>query len=155
MPTNFLKKIREERGMSARALALKIDVSPQLISNFENNRSNISQEVAKKITDELGITHEYLMSGVSRENRTLTKTTMAKAIKMVAQYYEKQGIDNDALITISTELYLQLLDLEASRNDNSLREFFKHTREKLAVGLAAKCLLDDPEIKIDYEKNKS
>ena len=62
---------------------------------------------------------------------------------------------HDALITISTELYLLLLDLQASNNDNSLKEFFKHTREKLAVGLAAKCLLDSPEIKIDYEKNKS
>ena len=47
--SNFLKKIREDKKIGQSELALRIGVSKQLLSGFENGRSGVSNEVLKKL----------------------------------------------------------------------------------------------------------
>ncbi|MBW9154267.1 helix-turn-helix transcriptional regulator [Clostridium estertheticum] len=46
---NKLKKIRNEKKLTVRALAKKADVSPSFISGIENNVANPTLDVVKRI----------------------------------------------------------------------------------------------------------
>jgi hypothetical protein len=49
--------------------------------------------------------------------------------------------DKDTIIKISTELYTLIVDFHELNNESDKQNFIKLLEEKIAVGLAAKCLL--------------
>ena len=63
--SNFLKKIREDKKIGQSELAVKIGVSKQLLSGFENGRSGISNEVLQKLADVLEVSSDAILTGKS------------------------------------------------------------------------------------------
>jgi transcriptional regulator with XRE-family HTH domain len=56
-----LKRIREERNLSLRDIAKKIDISPSFLSQIENGKTNPSVATLKAIADALSTTIAALM----------------------------------------------------------------------------------------------
>ena len=63
--SNFLKKIREDKKIGQSELALRIGVSKQLLSGFENGRSGVSNEVLKKLAEALDVSPDAILIGKS------------------------------------------------------------------------------------------
>ena len=51
-----LRKIRENRGISGRALALQVGVVPSQVSKIENGITNPSLDLLQRLCEALGIT---------------------------------------------------------------------------------------------------
>lgn len=56
-----LKKLREERGVYQRDLAVYIGVTPTTISYYEANRKKPQMEKLNKIAEFFGVTVDYLL----------------------------------------------------------------------------------------------
>lgn len=143
MPKNFLKKIREEKGISQSKLASSVGVSKQLLSGFENGRSGVSNEVLGKIAKFLGVSSDYVLSG---KNKGVVdgkdKENLAKAMSMAFDFYGEE-FDKDTLIKIATQIYVLMVDFDDIRDDDGkIKSFKNHLAEDVANGLAAKCFLD-------------
>ncbi len=73
----YLKKIRERKGLTIRALAKYSDVSNSYISQIERGIRFPSADILKKLAGPLGLTDEFIM----REAGYITKSPKPKAIK--------------------------------------------------------------------------
>jgi transcriptional regulator with XRE-family HTH domain len=62
-----LRSRREQSGLSVRALARLVDVSPSFISQIENSKANPSVGTLLAIVSALGITLDELFNGVPRD----------------------------------------------------------------------------------------
>jgi transcriptional regulator with XRE-family HTH domain len=58
-----IKKLRLAHGLTQRELAKKIGASPGLISFIERDRNKPSYEIIRRISNVLGTTTDYLISG--------------------------------------------------------------------------------------------
>jgi len=62
-----IRKIRNEKGMTLKELADKIDITPGYISQIERDLTEPSLTILKKIAAQLGVTLTTLLSENSRE----------------------------------------------------------------------------------------
>ena len=56
-----LRELRQEKGLSAKALSLIIDVSDAAIINWENNVNDIKGEYLARLAQYFGVTTDYLL----------------------------------------------------------------------------------------------
>jgi transcriptional regulator with XRE-family HTH domain len=139
--TNFLKKIREDKKIGQTELANRIGVTKQLLSGFENGRSGISNEVLIKLAEELQVSPDAILTGKSyKPLDQKNRQHLSEAMSMTFKNYGDE-FDKDTIIKISTELYSLIVDFHELNNDSNKQNFVKSLEEKIAVGLAAKCLL--------------
>jgi transcriptional regulator with XRE-family HTH domain len=139
--SNFLKKIREDKKIGQSELAVKIGVSKQLLSGFENGRSGISNEVLQKLADALEVSSDAILTGKSTKPfNEIGRKQLSEAMNMTFKFYGDE-FDRDTIIKISTELYSIIVDFDELKNDADREKFKKSLEEKIAVGLASNCFL--------------
>ena len=146
MAQNFLKQIREAKNIGQSELAQKVGVSKQLLSGFEKGRSGISNEVLQKLSQELGVSGDTILSGKSSNPfDEKGRKKLAEAMNMVFEFYGNE-FDKETIVRIATEVYGLMIDFDALNTKSAKIEFRKLLEEKIAVGLAAKCLLKQNEL---------
>ena len=139
--SNFLKKIREDKKIGQSELAVKIGVSKQLLSGFENGRSGISNEVLQKLADALEVSSDAILTGKSTKPFSeIGRKQLSEAMNMTFKFYGDE-FDRDTIIKISTELYSIIVDFDELKNDADREKFKKSLEEKIAIGLASNCFL--------------
>jgi transcriptional regulator with XRE-family HTH domain len=148
MQKNFLKQIREEKGISSAELARRVGMNKQNLWGFENEKNGVSNEVLQKLAKELGVSIDYIMTGkdseISEEKRV---EKLSYAMEEVFRFYEDEGFNKDTLIKIATELYHIIIDSERV-NENTDESLFRESLNKdIYRGLAAKCFLEINNVK--------
>ena len=139
--SNFLKKIREDKKIGQSELAVKIGVSKQLLSGFENGRSGISNEVLQKLADVLEVSSDAILTGKSiKPFSEIGRKQLSEAMNMTFKFYGDE-FDRDTIIRVSTELYSIIVDFDELKNDADREKFKKSLEEKIAIGLASNCFL--------------
>ena len=139
--SNFLKKIREDKKIGQSELAVKIGVSKQLLSGFENGRSGISNEVLQKLADVLEVSSDAILTGKSTKPFSeIGRKQLSEAMNMTFKFYGDE-FDRDTIIRVSTELYSIIVDFDELKNDADREKFKKSLEEKIAIGLASNCFL--------------
>jgi transcriptional regulator with XRE-family HTH domain len=139
--SNFLKKIREDKKIGQSELAVKIGVSKQLLSGFENGRSGISNEVLQKLADALEVSSDAILTGKSTKPFSeIGRKQLSEAMNMTFKFYGDE-FDRDTIIRVSTELYSIIVDFDELKNDADREKFKKSLEEKIAIGLASNCFL--------------
>jgi len=139
--SNFLKKIREDKKIGQSELAVKIGVSKQLLSGFENGRSGISNEVLQKLADALEVSSDAILTGKSTKPFSeIGRKQLSEAMNMTFKFYGDE-FDRDTIIKVSTELYSIIVDFDELKNDADREKFKKSLEEKIAIGLASNCFL--------------
>jgi transcriptional regulator with XRE-family HTH domain len=139
--SNFLKKIREDKKIGQSELAVKIGVSKQLLSGFENGRSGISNEVLQKLADVLEVSSDAILTGKSiKPFSEIGRKQLSEAMNMTFKFYGDE-FDRDTIIKVSTELYSIIVDFDELKNDADREKFKKSLEEKIAIGLASNCFL--------------
>lgn len=63
---NRLKQLRQERDLSVRGLALRVDISHTQLTHIENGKRNLTTENAQILARYFGVSVDYLL-GVSPE----------------------------------------------------------------------------------------
>ncbi len=76
---NKIKKLREERKMSRKELADKLQISYWALSKYENNERTPDITLLRKIAQEFGVSIEYL-AGLSDENLLLSTSPVIQKI---------------------------------------------------------------------------
>jgi len=71
-----IKIQREEIGLSQKALAEEVDISPAAINQFEKGEKKPSSEVLARIAGKLGVSTDYLL-GASDDKVSLTGNVAA------------------------------------------------------------------------------
>lgn len=62
-----IRKIRKERGITAKFVAEKVNISPALLSEIERGKLNVSIKLAIDLADFFGVTVDYLVRGNDNE----------------------------------------------------------------------------------------
>ncbi len=139
--SNFLKKIREDKKIGQSELAVKIGVSKQLLSGFENGRSGVSNEVLQKLADALEVSSDAILTGKSiKPFSDSGRKQLSEAMNMTFKFYGDE-FDKDTIVKVSTELYSIIVDFDELKNDADREKFRKSLEEKIAIGLASNCFL--------------
>ena len=139
--SNFLKKIREDKKIGQSELAVKIGVSKQLLSGFENGRSGVSNEVLQKLADALEVSSDAILTGKSiKPFSDSGRKQLSEAMNMTFKFYGDE-FDKDTIVKVSTELYSIIVDFDELKNDADREKFKKSLEEKIAIGLASNCFL--------------
>ena len=140
--SNFLKKIREDKKIGQSELAVKIGVSKQLLSGFENGRSGVSNEVLQKLADALEVSSDAILTGKSiKPFSEIGRKQLSEAMNMTFKFYGDE-FDRDTIIRVSTELYSIIVDFDELKNDADREKFKKSLEEKISIGLASNCFLN-------------
>jgi transcriptional regulator with XRE-family HTH domain len=68
-----IREVREHRRMTQDRLAEIADISKGFLSDFENNKRNISSEYLLRIANSLGTSVDYLLKGESTTTETVAR----------------------------------------------------------------------------------
>lgn len=147
MPQNFLKQIRESKKIGQSQLAKMTGVSKQLLSGFEKGRNGVSNEVLQRIGGALKVNPDHIMSGKTPDPfDEKGRKKLTEAMTMAFDFYGDE-FDKETLVRVATDIYGLMLDFDLLKKDAEKREFREELESKIALGLAAKCLLKSKKIK--------
>lgn len=91
-----LRKIREKKGITLKALAEKIGVSESLLSQIERNRVSPSIDTLFSIADALDIDYEYLFKDLSKKRKVqIVRKSEAKSIEAGGVRYTQLSVVKD------------------------------------------------------------
>lgn len=141
MSENFLKKIRETRGISQIDLAAKIGVTRGHLSNFESGKINLSPKVLTKAARALGVDVSEIKTG--KPDSQITPENKEKLLKAMIIANELYGanFDKEMIVNIATETYSLMMSSDSMNDEESEKCFLKLLKSKYIDGLAANCLL--------------
>jgi len=77
-----IAKKREELGFTQTELARRAGLKPPAISQYEGGSRNPSYEALIKLSNALGVTVDYLMSGIENEITNITAPSMKLLLKI-------------------------------------------------------------------------
>ncbi len=142
MSQNFLKKIREEKGIKASELARLVGVSRQNIYGYEQG-VGISNDVLIKIADALDVSANYILTGEeSRSENAIKSEYLSKAMEMTYKFYENDDLERNVMIKIATETYNLIANYNKIKDSANKEIFEKSMQDRIIKGLAAKCFLE-------------
>jgi HTH-type transcriptional regulator, competence development regulator len=81
----YIKKAREAKGFSLRALALRVDKTPATISQIENGLFQPSEELIQDIAKQLGESEDVLLGLTGRMSKELQEIA-AKRPQLFADF---------------------------------------------------------------------
>lgn len=92
-----LKRIREKKGLSMKAVADKIGITPQGYSRYENGTSSPSIDNLKRISDALGVSVDEILLGPDEKNpvRILLNLLIESTKKEKLKWYLSQSEELD------------------------------------------------------------
>lgn len=122
-----LKKSRNEKGMSLRELAAKVELSASFLSQIEQGKTSPSIENLKKIANTLDVRVSYLIEDEEEDlkNIQFTKNNDLK-------YMESKGsnIKMALLLASKKEKNMEPIIYEIGINGESGRDFYSHAGEE-------------------------
>lgn len=122
-------------------------VSKQLLSGFEKGRNGVSNEVLQRIGGALKVNPDHIMSGKTPDPfDEKGRKKLTEAMTMAFDFYGDE-FDKETLVRVATDIYGLMLDFDLLKKDAEKREFREELESKIALGLAAKCLLKSKKIK--------
>ena len=139
---NFLKEIREKRGLTPSELARRAGISKQSLNGFEKKRHGVSNEVLLKLADVLEVKMDEIVPGKYPPYLEKGRRDYLKAIKLSDKYYEKEKFDEELMVDIATELHNFLISFDSEEKTAKIALLRKDMHRKICQGLAAKCFLN-------------
>lgn len=73
---SFIRSARKMKGYTQASLAKAIDIDPKYISQFENCKALPSTGLLMALSDELGVSMEFLIRGTEASGKSIDKGTM-------------------------------------------------------------------------------
>jgi len=142
MSENFLKKIRETKGVSQIDLAAQIGINRSHLSNFESGKVNISSKVLVKAAKALGVDVSEIVTGkpdaqINPEN----KEKLLRAMIITNEIYGAD-FDKEMIVNIATEAYSMMINAESMNGEKNEESLLKLLKSKYVTGLAANCILN-------------
>lgn len=122
-----LKKSRNEKGMSLRELATRVELSASFLSQIEQGKASPSIENLKKIANTLDVRVSYLIEDEDDEIRNIQ---YIKENEM--RYLESRGsnIRMALLMPTNKEKNMEPIIYEIGINGESGRDFYSHGGEE-------------------------
>lgn len=122
-----LKKSRNEKGMSLRELATKVDLSASFLSQIEQGKASPSIENLKKIANTLDVRVSYLIEDEDEEIRNIQYNKESEM-----RYLESKGsnIKMALLMPTNKEKNMEPIIYEIGINGESGRDFYSHGGEE-------------------------
>lgn len=122
-----LKKSRNEKGMSLRELATRVELSASFLSQIEQGKASPSIENLKKIANTLDVRVSYLIEDEDDEIRNIQYTKENEV-----RYLESRGsnIKMALLMPTNKEKNMEPIIYEIGINGESGRDFYSHAGEE-------------------------
>ena len=141
---NFLKKIRQEKGLKQSDLARRAGVSRQLLWGYENGKFGVSSQILSKLAGALSVSPSYIVTGkTSSESLNSTeKKRMLEAIKTTSEFYKDHNFDQETVLKIAMEVYNFTTNFNDLKKEIGNNGFNKSLNDKIISGLAARCFID-------------
>lgn len=140
MKKNFLKQIRNQKGLTLKELSTIVKVSPQAISNYENFRVNLGKEALKRVSNALDVTIEQITStGVSQFSPQDQKL-LSQSMLMANEY--NSDLNQEEIVEIATQIFKLHHDYKIASDNKKKDDFKKNLKSQLMKGLAAKSFLN-------------
>lgn len=141
MSENFLKKIRETKGISQIDLAGRLGIARSHLSNFESGKVNLSAKVLTKISKVLGVDVSEITTGKpDAQFNPENKEKLLKAMIITNEIYG-ENFDKEMIVSIATEVYTLIKNADSINNEDDKENFQKLMKSKYITGLAANCVL--------------
>lgn len=140
MKNNFLKKIRTQKGLTLQELSVPAKVSPQAISNFENNRINLGKEALERVAEALDVTVEQITTTGISQFGAADQELLLNSMNLAHESYP--DLNQKELVEIATKIYKFHLDYEVFIENKTEDLFEQNLKSQLLEGLAAKAFID-------------
>ena len=141
MSENFLKKIRETKGISQIDLAGRAGIARSHLSNFESGKVNLSAKVLTRISKILGVDVGEIKTGKSDSQfDPENKEKLLKAMIITNEIYG-DNFDKEMIVSIATEVYTFIKNADSINDEDDKESFQKLMKSKYIAGLAANCVL--------------
>ena len=142
MSENFLKKIRETKGVSQIDLASQVGIARSHLSNFESGKVNLSLKVLTKVSKALGVDVSEITTGRSdAQINPENKEKLLRAMIITNEIYG-DSFDKEMIVNIATETYSLMINADSMSGEKNEESFLKLLKSKYVTGLAANCLLN-------------
>jgi transcriptional regulator with XRE-family HTH domain len=137
---NFLRKIREQRGLTQEQLAEISGVTRYLISDFENEKRLPSPRTISRLSEALECSYIALMTGKEDSDKDTRKNLIENrqkyldaAVSLTKKYYGEKGFDEELLMKISGQLSYIIGEYESASSQERERilKEIKDQRPKL------------------------
>lgn len=92
MNGNIFKKLRQEKGLTQKELAKKLNLTQAMISSIEKNKKGVSNDVELNIANFFNVTIEYLR-GLTEKREHIT---IEGKVDMLLKHLVDTGIIEDA-----------------------------------------------------------
>ena len=147
MQKNFLKKIRNQNGLTLQELSdltEKLDnkkkVSPQSISNYENLKANLGKDALKIVARALKVSVEQITTTGVSQFTSADQTILLESMTLANKFYP--DLDQEEIVGIATQIFKLNHDYSAALDNNKEEHFENILKEQLTNGLAAKAFLN-------------
>jgi len=141
MSENFLKKIRETKGISQIDLAGRVGIARSHLSNFESGKVNLSAKVLTRISKILGVDVSEIKTGKpDSQFDPENKEKLLKAMIITNEIYG-DNFDKEMIVSIATEVYTFIRNADSIDDEDGKESFQKLMKSKYIAGLAANCVL--------------
>lgn len=140
MKKNFLKKIRNQKGLTLQELSVLAKSSPQAISNYENFRINLGKEALERVAKALDVSVlQITTTGISHFTATDQKL-LSESMMLANKFYS--DLDQEEIVEIATKIFKLHHDYKAALENKTEKDFEKYLKSQLTNGLAAKAFLN-------------
>lgn len=140
MPKNFLKQIRQEKGLRQADLARKTGLFKQNISDFEKGKQGFSKESLDKIADALDVSVNHILTGESDESLDKKSRARLEKAMTLAGFYVELG--KETTIKIAAEIFNFLTAIDSCKSKSDQKKILNSLESKYITGLAAHCLIN-------------
>ncbi len=140
MLKNFLKQIRQEKGIKQADLARKAGLFKQNISDFEKGKQGFSKESLDKISAVLDVSVNHILTGESDES--IDKKSRARLEKAMTLAGFRVDLGKEMTIKIAAEIFNLLTAIDSFKSSGEKKKFLNSLESKYITGLAAQCLLN-------------
>lgn len=111
-----LRKVREKKGITLKAIAEKIGVSESLLSQIERNRVSPSIDTLFSIADALDIDYEYLFRDLHRKRKVrIVRKKDARFVETSGVRYTQLSVVEDFSEKHAIEAFIIEIDSESER----------------------------------------
>ena len=147
MQKNFLKKIRNQNGLTLQELSDltgklndKKKVSPQSISNYENFKANLGKEALNLVAKALKVTIEQITTIGVNQFTSADQTILLESMTLANKSYP--DLSQEEIVGIATQIFKLNHDYSTALDNNKEEDFENILKEQLTNGLAAKAFLN-------------
>lgn len=146
MPNNRLKQLREERKLSQKDVANKLNIPPTTYSGYENNKREPNSEMLINLADFFNCSIDYL---IGRSNKRINDSVLDKVLEIDNDLLEDSGNIYDARrMQMYRDSNMNIKDIFSETVSN--REIEHITKYRTLDGYGKKAV--DSVLDVEYER---